>query len=211
VDAVATSTDHGRALAWARAQIGRHEIPLGSNSGPFVRFCQAATWLPGTGWPWCVAFFIRAWRSGAGVTLWWLGAGAYAFLDAARKAGCAVALAQAEPGDAVIFNMGAGHCAMLAVKYDGGAYVHTIDGNWADGVYPVQHPAAIVRGCVHVPERVVVAKPAPARPRVFEVATSASGRRKIVYVSGRRAIAGHIAGLLERFPRITIQPRGARR
>lgn len=201
-------TDHGRALAWARAQIGRHEIPPGSNTGPFVRFCQQATWLPGTGWPWCVAFYLRAWKTGAGRTLPWLGAGAYAFLDWARKAGWAVPLEIAAPGDAVIFNIGAGHCAMLAQHYDGGDQVVTIDGNWSDAVEQVQHPAAAVRGCVHVADTHLPAPP-PAKPGVFEVATSASGHRKVVYVSGTRAISRKLGAILRRFPTITIRPRGA--
>jgi hypothetical protein len=209
VNATTTSTDHERALAWARAQVGRHEIPDGSNSGPFVELCQRATWLPGTGWPWCVAMFIAAWRHGADVILPWLGAGAYAFLDWATKNGSAVSLEHAIPGDAVILNIGAGHCAMLAQPYDGGTVVHTIDGNWSNSVETVAHPADAVRGCVHVHERFAVRrKIPPARPHVFEVATSATGHRKVVYVSGRRAIAGHIARLLNRFPRVTISPRG---
>ena len=199
--------EHGRALAWARAQLGRHEIPIGSNSGPFVRLCQRATWLPGTGWPWCVAFYMAAWRYGAKVTPWWLGAGAYAFLDAARKSGHAVSLVDAEPGDAVIFNLGAGHCAMLEEKYDGSGGVRTIDGNWANSVMRVEHPASEVRGCVCVTEVVQIGA-SPARPRMFEVATSASGERKVVYVSGTKAIARKLAALLKRFPRITITPRG---
>lgn len=199
---------HARALAWARAQVGRREIPDGSNSGPFVRLCQRATWLPGTGWAWCVAFFIAAWRYGAHVKLWWLGAGAYAFLTAARKAGYETTLEHAVPGDAVIFNDGAGHCAMLAERYDGGEWVRTIDGNWNNAVELVTHPAADVRGCIHIPyanER----KPRPARPRMFEVATSAAGHRQVVYVSSSQAIARRIAAILDHFPRVSIQLRGA--
>lgn len=204
------ATDHERALSWAHAQLGRHEIPDGSNSGPFVRLCQRATWLPGTGWPWCVAFFIAAWKHGAGVVLPWLGAGAYAFLDWARANGCAVSIEHAVAGDAVILNIGAGHCAMLAQAWHpGDAVVHTIDGNWSNAVTPVDHPIGQVLGCVHVHDRLDARrKITPARPRMFEVATSASGHRKLVYVSGRKAIAGHIAHILDRFPRVTITPRG---
>lgn len=207
----ATVTEHERALAWALAQarVHRHEIPLGSNSGPFVELCQRATWLPGTGWPWCVAFFMAAWRYGARVKLWWLGAGAYAFLAAAEKAGYACTLSEAVPGDAVILNLGAGHCCMLREKYAGGAFVSTVDGNWADSVELVEHPAAIVRGCVHVPDPIARAKRKPRKPRLFEVATSASGGRKVVFVGRRHAVGVELSHLLAFIPRITISPRGA--
>lgn len=40
----------------ATQEVGVEEDPIGSNTGPRVRDFQAATSLPGTGWPWCGAF-----------------------------------------------------------------------------------------------------------------------------------------------------------
>jgi len=40
----------------ALQEIGVRETPTNSNSGPRVRQYQAATWLDGSGWPWCAAF-----------------------------------------------------------------------------------------------------------------------------------------------------------
>jgi hypothetical protein len=41
-------THHEKALSWLRSHVGETEHPKGSNTGPFVRSCQAATWLGGT-------------------------------------------------------------------------------------------------------------------------------------------------------------------
>jgi hypothetical protein len=38
------------------AEDGVREIPQNSNRGPRVEEYQRATWLDGTGWPWCAAF-----------------------------------------------------------------------------------------------------------------------------------------------------------
>jgi hypothetical protein len=204
-----SATEHARALEWALAQARarRHEIPLGSNRGPFVERCQHVTDLPGTGWPWCVAFFAAAWRYGAGVEIFYRAASALGFLEAARKAGHAVPLAKAEPGDAIIFKDGAGHCAMLRAKWTGGTVVETVDGNWADRVERVNHPASSVAGAIHLPDPRERRKTKPTRPHLFEVTTSASGHRKRIYVGTRKAISGRLARLLDRFPRITITPR----
>lgn len=37
-------------------KVGVREIPANSNRGPDVEEFQRATWLAGTGWPWCAAF-----------------------------------------------------------------------------------------------------------------------------------------------------------
>src|SRR3990167_5113278 len=82
---------HDATLAWAKTHLGEHEVPwpvpvgqAGSNTGPFVKSCQAATWLDGTGWPWCIPFIVKGWAV-AGFKLPYLGAGAYAMLDWYRE------------------------------------------------------------------------------------------------------------------------------
>lgn len=187
------------------ANLGQHEQPPGSNRGVFVQQCQAATWLPGSGWPWCVAAWVKAWTT-TGLKLPYLGAGAYQMLAWYQQhlPRWVVPLAKAKPGAAVILNIGSGHCAMLEHPYDGGPVVHTIDGNWGDAVARVQHPAGQVRGCV---DPVEAGKPAPARPPVYEVVTSASGHRKLVFASGARTVGRKLPQLLNRWGGVTITRR----
>jgi hypothetical protein len=184
-----SSSLHGKALAWAQQHLGDTEVPPGSNTGPFVYSCQQATWLPGTRWPWCVAFFQKAWQT-TGFKMPWLGAGAYAFLDWAKGAGWAIKGLDAVPGDAVILNIGAGHCAMLSEPVKDGK-VPTISGNYGDKVAAHVFDISLVRGFIHIPADKTVPLPKPAKPPVFEVVTSASGKRKVVYVSGAKAISKH--------------------
>jgi hypothetical protein len=199
-------THHQHALAWALAQLGKGEAPPGSNTGAFVRDCQAATWLPGTRWPWCVGFFMRAWVA-AGVTLPWRGAGAFAFYDWAKTADWTCASGQAQPGDAVIVRTGAGHCGMLSDPVNGTA-VPTINGNWGDAVTEHTFHLSEVLGFIHIPaDPKVIRQTKPAKPRMFEVATSASGHKKLVYVSGPRAIGKKLPQLLNRYGGLTIRRR----
>lgn len=45
-----------RIVEIADAEVGVREVPRNSNRGPRVEEYQRATWLNGTGWPWCAAF-----------------------------------------------------------------------------------------------------------------------------------------------------------
>jgi len=45
-----------RLIRIAKKEVGVREVPKNSNSGPRVREYQKATWLDGTGWPWCAAY-----------------------------------------------------------------------------------------------------------------------------------------------------------
>jgi len=185
--------------------VGQHEQPMGSNTGPFVQECQRATWLAGTRWPWCAATVCKAWTE-AGFKLPYKGAGAYAMLDWYRQhlPNWVVPLAKAKPGAAIIFNIGAGHVGVLEKRYDGGPVVHTIDGNWGDAVTRVTHPANLVRGCVDPVEAGTV--PAAKKP-VYEVVTSASGHKKLVFASGAKGVGKKIPQLLNRFGGLTIKRR----
>jgi len=85
-----TFPKHAKALRSALQDIGVKEQPNGSNSGPRIVTYQRATWLPGTGWPWCVAFCLYHLQKAGGFILPYRGAGAYAYLDWARANGWAV-------------------------------------------------------------------------------------------------------------------------
>ncbi len=187
----------------ARSQIGVTEHPLGSNSGREVEEYQRATWLAGTGWPWCVAFCQWVFRE-LGVPLPNGGAGAWALLDWAKSVGWAVN--DPRPGDICILSEGSGH-ACLFERFEGTDVV-TVDGNWGDRVGEQRHSKAIVKGYVrnkHLEHP--GAKVKARRPRLFQVATSHSGHRKVVFVAKkRRRVARWIAHhTLGRFPNgITI-------
>jgi hypothetical protein len=191
---------HAKAVSWAVNRLGQREEPLGSNTGPFVRQCQEATWLAGSRWPWCVAFWIKAWKT-AGRKLPYLGAGAYAMLDWYRKhlPGWVVPIERAKPGAAVIYNVGSGHCAMLERFYsETKPYVATIDGNVSDMVARRSRHVSLVRGVIDPPERDIGAVK-PAKPPVFEVVTSESGHKKLIYASGARAVGRKLPALLKRY------------
>lgn len=190
-------TKHQVAVAVAKheEQLGVHEVPAHSNTSPRIQLYQSATWLNGTGWPWCVAFWLYCTLK-AGLKMPYLGAGAYALHDWGKKQGWAVPVSKAVPGDAVIVNEGAGHCAMfLSLK---GQVVHTINGNVSDSVRYDDYPVSSIRGCVHVPEAHAVKK---AKPKPVEHATSITGtKKKFVkpwanYLAGKRTPIGKIQPL----------------
>lgn len=198
-----TYPKHEKLLGGALADVGVHEEPLGSNTGKKVREYQASTWLGGTGWPWCVAFCVYH-ALKAGFKLPYLGAGAYAWLDWAKRAGWVVPASGAVPGDFVVFNVGAGHMGMLREKVSGGR-VKTVDGNVSNAVELRDRPLSSVRGFVHLPEKPGVASK-PEKPPMFEVVTSESGH-KVIYVSGARAVGRKLEQILRRHPSVTIRRR----
>lgn len=197
---------HDKALASAIKDVGVHEEPWGSNTGPRVQVYQHATWLGGTGWPWCCAFCVYH-STRAGFKLPYLGAGAYAWLDWARGAGWSVQSKDAIPGDYVVWNIGAGHMSMLREPIKGGV-VKTVDGNVSDRVDIRERPLSLARGFVHLPE--LAAKPPPARVPVFEVVTAEDGH-KVIYVSGARAVGRKLQRILGNHPLgVTIRPKKKR-
>jgi hypothetical protein len=202
-------TQHADALAWAKAQVGKHEQPSGSNTGTFVLFCQRATWLAGTRWPWCVAFFQRAWAE-AGKPLPYRGAGAWAFYDWAKQHGWAISVSQAEPGDACIWNLGSGHCSMFERLQNG--RVHSIDGNVSDKVSECERSASELRGCIHIPEPAHTHHAPPAaqptqaaKPPLYEVVGSVSGHSKVVFVGKQKTISRKLGRFLNARGGVTIR------
>ena len=177
---------HAAALKWALAQVGKTEIPSGSNTGPFVILCQRATWLGGTGWAWCRAFTLRA-RMEGGDKPEDGSAGAWDALSRAQSRGQALTAAQwhlAVPGDEVILSEGAGHACMLrGVQTVAGRIVcETVDGNWGDKVTLTSHDLGIVKGFIHWPEQGVKT---PVRPPRSQVVGGADGKRKLVTRGGK--------------------------
>lgn len=198
---------HTEALTWARTHLGEHEEPMGDNTGAFVQECQRSTVLPGTGWPWCAGFARRAWQA-VGVEMPYTGASAWGLLDYYRQhlPTWVCRPVDARPGAFVVFNIGSGHVALLAQPIQPGATtVTTIGGNESDSVKETTRPLGVVRGIVDPIEKATV--PPAAKPRMFEVATSESGHRKVLYVSGGKAIGRKIERILNRHGGVTISRR----
>lgn len=204
---------HARVVAWARSKVGEREVPLGSNAGPFVVECQRSTSLPGTGWPWCAGFARRGWQA-SGVEVPYTGASAYGLFDYYAKnlpkwVVPRSVWSDAKPGAFVVFNIGAGHVALLAQPIRGrDTTVTTIGGNESDSVRETTRALSVVRGIVDPPEN-PPKRPPLQKARVFEVATSSSGQRKLIYVSGGKAIGRKLERILNGKGRggITITPR----
>jgi uncharacterized protein (TIGR02594 family) len=170
-------------ISVAKRYIGKAEVPIGSNSGAFVRACQRYTWLAGTGWPWCVAFVQRCFAE-SGRKLPWGTAGAYDLYARGKAAGWAKKTPKAN--DIAVWNVGAGH-ASIVERYDPvSGNVITIDGNSIDQVRRCLRHISHARGFIRVP---VKAKPQPkAKKPKAEVVTSASGSEVVVYSSRLRKI-----------------------
>jgi hypothetical protein len=171
-----------KVLGIASSQKGKHEIPPGSNRGPDVQKYQHATFLAGTGWPWCAAFFCWV-NQEAGYPMPYKTAGAYDFLDWARKTGNSPSTPR--EGDGVVYNIGSGHIGVFKSAtgtHDNGT-VTSVDGNWADAVTEHTLNRNLVRGYVRNPHAKGPAHVAASKKRtpMFKVTTSASGHKKLVY------------------------------
>ena len=108
----------------------------GNNKGPRVQEYQAATSIPGTGWPWCAAFICWCVREAvrvAGPVTWELPktALAYGFSGWAKGQGLDLkyrpAAKDLEAGDIISFR-NFSHVALVEKKPTG-KFVHTIEGN----------------------------------------------------------------------------------
>jgi hypothetical protein len=163
--------DPKRVLQIALSQIDVHEVPWGSNSGPKVREYQAATFLRGTGWPWCVAFCQWVLEK-AGAPLPYRSAGVYDLLRWAKRAG--VSTWNPSPGDLVCFGIGQGHIGILE-RIDAHD-VHTIDGNTSDQVARRTRPRSQVVGYIDT-AKAIAAK--PRKQPLWTVTTSENGHRKV--------------------------------
>lgn len=169
--------DPAHVLHVAEHEIGVHEEPPHSNSGPAVRVYQQHTFLKGTGWPWCNAFVNYVYDQ-AGVYWPYKSAGAYDTLRWYTKAGWKTL--HPAPGDCVVFKIGAGHIAIVE-KLEGFT-IHTIDGNHNDSVSRAVRNIRDVAGFIHPPA--LSSHPSP-HPKVkvpwWVVTTSESGKKKFKF------------------------------
>lgn len=200
---------HDSALKWAAKELGTTEHPDGSNMGQRVQEYQHATWLGGTGWPWCAAFVCWVWQK-AGFVLSYKGAGAYAWYDdGAQHVGRKIPRDrpdQVVPGDAVVFSIGQGHIGLVEKILDGA--VHSIDGNTSDMVARRVRSLGLVYGFVHIDEKAVTPPGKPPKPPTYEVVTGESGSI-VVYSGGDIAhVTARLKAILRRYPAgVTIRRR----
>jgi hypothetical protein len=127
------STIVGKLVELARKEVGVREKPRNSNRGKRVQEFQAATWLNGTGWPWCAAFICWLCReAGMPDSARPKTASAYDFERWARKKTSPAKLikpaskSRIQTGDIVVFTFS--HIGLAVDDQDGGI-VRTIEGN----------------------------------------------------------------------------------
>lgn len=146
------------------AEEGVREVPKNSNSGPRVREYQQATWLDGTGWPWCAAFLcwglqqVEATLGGQGQ----LGfirpqtAGAWDFENWARQQGLKLFKPKSvvRAGDIICFTFS--HIG-LAVEDEKNGSVKTVEGNTdqsasreGGGVYVQTRSTGLIRSHIRL-------------------------------------------------------------
>jgi CHAP domain len=135
-------------VEWASREVGTHESG-GANTGSRVRYYQAATWLGGTGWPWCAAFVCRCWREVYG-SVPRATAGAWDFTD---NSGIRVPVSQIRAGDAVSYNTGSGHINIATGPPSNGR-IPTIGGNEGDSVKRSSWPVSMVHSACRHPKAV---------------------------------------------------------
>lgn len=100
---MAVETYGAKALRIALGQVGTKEKPANSNTGAQVCAYQAATDVPGTGWPWCAALFHWAYLN-AGAPQPYRSAYVPALRNWYQAHKRRLTAAQVKPGDAVIYD-----------------------------------------------------------------------------------------------------------
>lgn len=180
-------------LEAAEREIGVREDPPGSNRGKRVEFYQSLTWLPGSGWPWCVAFAwcFCVWYKTLRTKNPYPTASVEQLEAWARAHGWAVN-GPPQPGDLLCLNHGQ-HVTICAVPPRNG-YVKCLGGNQRDQVCYSEYKLSSVTTIVRVPKR-LTKKNTPAEkaaPR-YEVVKGEGEKARVVF-TGRLGKAQQVAG-----------------
>lgn len=149
-----------RIVELAAAEIGVREVPRNSNRGSRVEEYQRATWLNGTGWPWCAAFLcwlVRELEKDFDLPFARpLTAGAWDFERWARDEGVKLFKPRSEirAGDIVVFTFS--HIGLAAEDESAGRVI-TIEGNTdssgsreGGGVYRKTRATSLVRSHIRL-------------------------------------------------------------
>lgn len=147
-------------IAMLKAEQGVREVPANSNKGKRVEEYQAATWLTGTGWPWCAAFIcwgIRELEKTHPLPFKRpQTAGAWDFENWAKSQGVKrfKPRGRIKAGDIVVFTFS--HIG-LAIEDEKGGSVKTIEGNTdasgsreGGGVYIKSRPVSSIRSHIRL-------------------------------------------------------------
>jgi hypothetical protein len=147
-------------VAILKAEEGVREVPANSNRGDRVQQYQAATWLTGSGWPWCAAFICWGIRELEKVQLLPFKrpqtAGAWDFENWAKSQGVKrfKPRQKIKAGDIVIFTFS--HIG-LAIEDEKGGVVRTVEGNTdlsgsreGGGVYIKARPVSSIRSHIRL-------------------------------------------------------------
>lgn len=147
-------------VAILKAEEGVREVPANSNRGDRVQQYQAATWLTGSGWPWCAAFICWGIQQLERVQPLPFKrpqtAGAWDFENWAKSEGVKrfKPRQKIKAGDIVIFTFS--HIG-LAIEDEKGGTVRTIEGNTdlsgsreGGGVYIKTRPVASIRSHIRL-------------------------------------------------------------
>lgn len=131
----------GEAVAhWCLKEVGVHEEPWGSNTGPRVAWYQTATGDYHDAW--CASFRSKALRENGYTGP--VSARAWDFDNiGTRISTLAHSINLAEVGDAVTFNIGAGHIGTYLSHTS--SMVKTVDGNTSDAVAVRERPLTVIR------------------------------------------------------------------
>lgn len=124
----------GREVRIARAELGVHEIPDGSNDSPRIRVYQAVTGAFRA--PWCASFVQWVFLSAGVGTIADRSAGVFYIVDWARKN--AILFARPRVGDAVAFLRSLGHIGIVERLDKSGFW--TIEGNSGNAVREHHYP-----------------------------------------------------------------------
>ena len=160
-DAPTTHIDLAEFLvAILKAEEGVREVPANSNRGDRVQQYQAATWLTGSGWPWCAAFICWGIQQLERVQPLPFKrpqtAGAWDFENWAKSEGVKrfKPRQKIKAGDIVIFTFS--HIG-LAIEDEKGGTVRTIEGNTdlsgsreGGGVYIKTRPVSSIRSHIRL-------------------------------------------------------------
>lgn len=184
--------------------LGKHEEPMGSNRGPYVERMQHHTWLPGSGWPWCVAEEIGGWEETYHLQHPYPTASVGQKAEWARRQGLTVPLSGAKRGDAVC--LGTRHITrIVSLNHGAGTFVGR-GGNQGDtlkdSVYRISDIATVISAdkearYLGITQDGDPNKPPPKkhRPPIREVVTG-DGEHSVIVYRGRKK--DKILGAVER-------------
>lgn len=166
----------------AVSQIGVHEVPMGSNTGPTVRIYQSVTGAYGA--PWCASFVQWCLTRVGGGPIANRSAGVFYITDYARRRGWLVS--RPKPGDLVAFLNGTGHIGIVRTLTKTG--YTTVEGNAGNQVESNSYRFGGNVAFIRVPGQ-VKPKHWVWVPR-FNVVTSKKGHAKVVVPWGKWSVVG---------------------